>query len=63
MRAQIATNPTACIDSKIKLVTDHTHTKIAETVPFRAYFTSAIVSRKLVLTCDISASLVNKDLD
>jgi hypothetical protein len=63
MRTQIATNPTACVHFKIKLVTDHTHAEIAETAPVGTYFAGTVISWKLVLACYISASLEHKDLN
>ena len=58
MRTQITSNPAASIHLKVKLVADHAHAKIAETISVGAYLTGTIISWKLVLARYVSASLI-----
>ena len=59
----ITSNPAASIHLKVKLVADHAHAKIAETISVGAYLTGTIISWKLVLARYVSASLIAKDLN
>jgi len=62
VRAEITTNPTACIDLKIKLVADHTHAQVAKAIPASTHIASALLSRESTLASNVPAPLVQEDL-
>jgi hypothetical protein len=61
VRTEIASNPAARVDLKIKLVADDTHAKVAKPTPVSTHIAPALLSRESTLASNVSAPLVQED--